>query len=419
MADIPYYKISGREIPSQYTTDWQQAYYTQEGMRNRREAQLKESTRQYEGGLMEYGDYTNAINRVLGKSIGLAERSNIGGYQQAGQEREWGITDAEMASQFAQGKITYDQYNKFLADTLGRYKVGSSQYQEREETIRQIDIDKQFSDIDQMIASFNTGNVDYRTVRDNLKNYLAGFAEDSENYNQILDRMQNVRNAYSSRAYSDLSARYSNGELTYSQYMDELSKLGQLLSEDATAADYGNVVIEGVGTLNEIYQNVEEGYYSTQDSQRASEYEQGLISFTDYANYLKERLTTYQQETEKYTQLSSTWKEAYNIELNRYYAEVEKLMSGGYISQDEWALFQEWFKQQVEAGPKMETSIGQFTYVPSPIAPAPPAPTQPGREGKKKQPGREGVKKPKKKKEEKKGKKGKKNKSIIEQIITR
>lgn len=400
MADtIPYYKITSDYYPTQYTTDETSAYYGAQKSRSRRESQTSEVTRQYESGQKTYEEYQQDLNRILGRSIGSIERSEVGGYGEAAQQREWGISDTDMASKYAQGKIGWDEYNSYLENTLGRYTTGSSQYEQRSETVRQIKIDKDFSDIDELVAQLNTGKLDYETVKSSIQQYLQSYSQDTENYNTILSSLQSARDSYVTNQYNSLETKYNNGEITYEQYKQQIADLGNYMTEDLSSGvsgetTAGDIVIPGVGTINDIYSQLEEEYYTNEDETYSQRYEQGLISFSDYADYLKNRLTTYQDETQKYGELTDTWKNAYNTELYRYFEEVSAQNTAGTISAEEWADFQSWYETQVEAGPKMQNFIEQFIYsqseqtpapipvpTPTPYIPTPISPTTPSKEG--------------------------------------
>lgn len=229
----------------------------------------------------------------------------------------------------------------------------------------------------------NLGQTSYETFQDTAQRILGsaiGLPERAALGGEVSQQKQ----IDIDRQYASLKDKYDTGKITYDQYIANIRTLGNELKSTVNAfqsqttpvqpeESVDNILINNVPVSDLIF-GITEKLRTDQIERLGAEYERGLVTFEDYADFLSGQLNAYTAGTENNAQLQNIWKGAYQTELGRYRQEIEDKYKAGAMTEEEYAQFNNWYADKIQSGPQLATDFTEFVPTATSKGKAPVAP---------------------------------------------
>ena len=370
------------------TTSAQDSYFGAIKQRQRRTTKANVAETEFEAGRQTFSQFSDVLGRIGGKAVGPSEQAGLSSQRSAGQITEYNNQDSSKSAAYARGDISYDEYSSFLNSTLNRYVPGSSQFLQRTADIRTEQINKAYSDINDITARFNRNEITLDEAESSIYGFASQFAIGTDERDAIDNSVRAVRNTYATNEVTRLNDQFTNGEISAADYQQGLQNLAGTVTGGAGEdqeftdqfTDIGNVLIDGISLADRI-----SGVISTQrdnDFTRLQNgFNAGTTTFNEYATFLNQELQGLNAEANTSKEFTDAWKGAYSIALDRYDAQI--LAEFGQTS-PEYKDFLNWKGDRLAEGNKLVLDLPGFkatpTTAPAPVVSAnPPSATQPAK----------------------------------------
>lgn len=222
-SDFTPYKITKQELPVGIDVGEETQREAERRFQIGRGQETQEQLQKFQQGDISYQDYQDFLAKQKTRAVGAPEQREVGQAEAQGLNIERQREETEAAGRYDRGEITYDEYLNTLKGFQQRYVPDTPEYQRVQEQIGGLQEAKTQRTDNQWATDFAEGRVSYQQYSDYIGDRIAATGAGTAEFNELNEILKGAGVTQQQVADDAMLNKFQNNAISYDDYINYLS----------------------------------------------------------------------------------------------------------------------------------------------------------------------------------------------------